>query len=112
MFERFQSFEIGGRRLRCEFKRELQQSAGSDLFFSPLSIYLSLQRLKLICIADLSLDDEEAKVLWEQLNRFKESTQTELPFPSTLTRLQRKQIHYFADRLGLVHYSQVCVYVF
>lgn len=57
--------------------------------------------------ADLDLDDDEAKALWEQLNRFKESTQTELPFPTTLTSLQRKQIHYFADRLGLIHFSQV-----
>lgn len=63
----------------------------------------------LLSSLDLDLDEDEAKALWEQLNRFKESSQTEQQFPSTLTSLQRKQIHYFADRLGLMHYSQVCV---
>lgn len=58
-------------------------------------------------VTDLDLDDDDAKALWEQLNRFKESSQNEHPFPPTLTSLQRKQIHYFADRLGLVHFSQV-----
>jgi len=81
IYDKFQSFEIGGRRIRCEFKRKQLAS-------------------------DLDLDDDEAKVLWEQLNRFKESSLLELPFPSSLSGLQRKQIHYFADRLGLLHYSQ------
>ena len=56
----------------------------------------------------MDLEDEESRALWEQLSAFKENAAaTELPFPATLSSQQRKQVHYFAERLGLTHFSQV-----
>jgi hypothetical protein len=83
MLEHINSLEVNGRKLRAEYKKTIMPKT-----------------------ADLETD-EESLVLWEQLLKFKEDpSSSELAFSASLTNQQRKQIHYMAERLDLVHYSQ------
>jgi len=56
---------------------------------------------------EVLIDEEVAKELWDQLNRFRaDPTTMEYAFPPSLSVSERRHIHHFADLQGLSHNSQ------
>jgi RNA recognition motif-containing protein len=79
VFEKMNNLDISGRKLRIEYKRKVQEAE--------------------------TVPEENTNKLVDQLNTFKGNTLlNELAFPCA-SSFQRKQIHQFAEKLGLVHFS-------
>lgn len=79
IFEKMNNLDINGRKLRIEYKRKVQEAE--------------------------IVPEENSNKLVDQLNVFKgNSLLNELAFPCA-SSFQRKQIHQFAEKLGLVHFS-------
>jgi len=77
VFDAINNMDINGRKLRVEYKRKVPEAEVED----------------------------NTQKLYEQLNSFKNNnTITEVAFPCG-SSFQRKQIHQFAEKLGLVHFS-------
>jgi len=77
-FEAFNNLDINGRKLRIEYKRKVKE-------------------------ADV-LQEDDAKVIQDQLEKFTSGSLNELAFPCS-SSFQRKQIHQIAEKFGLGHYS-------
>eukprot|EP00164_Ancoracysta_twista_P012461 GFYU01019545.1.p1 GENE.GFYU01019545.1~~GFYU01019545.1.p1 ORF type:complete len:533 (-),score=105.94 GFYU01019545.1:87-1685(-) len=93
-YELLNGLEIDKRRVRVEYKKKNSKSNS----------------------VDLDRQDDEAKLLFEQLKEFRDSanstgsssgdTEVEPPsvvFPPTLSSFQRKRIHSISEKLGLLH---------
>ncbi|PRP81807.1 hypothetical protein PROFUN_10796 [Planoprotostelium fungivorum] len=78
VFQALNGMDINGRKLRIEYKRKVKEAS--------------------------VLQEDDVNHLHEQLVQFTTSPLTELSFPC-VSSYQRKQIHQFAERLGLGHYS-------
>jgi len=77
VFEKMNDMDILGRKLRIEYKRKVKEAEVED----------------------------NAQKIYEQLFNFKSNTTvSELAFPCG-SSFQRKQLHQYADKLGLVHFS-------
>eukprot|EP01112_Ceratiomyxa_fruticulosa_P004050 TRINITY_DN1439_c0_g1_i7.p1 TRINITY_DN1439_c0_g1~~TRINITY_DN1439_c0_g1_i7.p1 ORF type:complete len:467 (-),score=116.69 TRINITY_DN1439_c0_g1_i7:236-1636(-) len=95
VFDALNGLDVGGRKVRVEYKRK-----NKDKVNSPSSIVSSGE------VPPEWSEDEELKKIWEQLNEFKTNhTQMELSFAPTLTSVHRKHIHAMAEKLKLTHFS-------
>jgi len=95
VFDSLNGLDVGGRKVRVEYKRK-----NKDKVNSPSSIVSAGE------IPNEWSEDDELKKIWEQLNEFKTNhTQMELSFAPTLTSVHRKHIHAMADKLKLTHFS-------
>jgi len=95
VFEALNGLDVGGRKVRVEYKRK-----NKDKVNSPSSIVSAGE------VPPEWSEDEELKKIWEQLNEFKTNhTQMELSFAPTLTSVHRKHIHAMAEKLKLTHFS-------
>lgn len=84
VYELLNGMDVGGRKVRVEYKRKPAAKALADI---PVEWQ----------------EDEELRKLWEQLKEFKEdSSQTEWYHPPTLTINQRRNIYNMTERLKLV----------
>jgi RNA recognition motif-containing protein len=90
VYEALNGLDVGGRKVRVEYKRKNNAKAGAV----PPDVPVEWQ------------EDEELRKLWEQIKEFKENaSQMELIFPPSLTSPHRKHVHNMADKLKLAHYS-------
>lgn len=83
VYELLNGMDVGGRKVRVEYKRKPAAKA--------VDIPIEWQ------------EDEELRRLWEQLKEFKEdAAQSEWYYPPTLTNNQRRNIYNMTERLKLV----------
>jgi len=86
VFEALNGYDVGGRKVRVEYKRK---NKGQQ-----------------VDIPSEWQEEEDLKKLWEQVRDFSNNpTVNEISFTPNLTSNQRKNIHTMAEKLKLTHYS-------
>jgi RNA recognition motif-containing protein len=86
VYESLNGYDVGGRKVRVEYKRK---NKGQQLD-----------------IPSEWQEEEDLRKLWEQVRDFSNNpTVNEISFTPNLTVNQRKQIHVMAEKLKLTHYS-------
>jgi len=86
VFDNLNGYDVGGRKVRVEYKRK-NKGQPSD-------------------VPQEWIDDEDLRKLWEQVKEFNANPNLhEVSLSPLLNPSQRKQIHAMADKLKLTHFS-------
>lgn len=97
VYELLNGMDVGGRKVRVEYKRK---PANNNV---PIS---KSQSLSNVDIPVEWMEDEELRWLWEQLKDFKEDVnQNEWFYPTSLTNNQKRNIYNMSEKLKLVQGS-------
>jgi len=86
VYEGLNGYDVGGRKVRVEYKRKPSTKVGD--------------------VPPEWQDEEDLRKLWDQVRDFKDNTlQNDLALPIDLTNAQRKAVHAMAEKLKIVHFS-------
>jgi len=90
VYEALNGYDVGGRKVRVEYKRKNKTTTGQPPVDVPSEWH----------------EEEDLRRLWEQVKDFSNNPNVnEISFTPNLTSNQRKHIHTMAEKLKLTHYS-------